>query len=85
LWHYVRIGNNREVIMKVKDLFPVISPYLDIQIGDSKLDTPLTSKSYLADSGCGIDDYRDHDIYALIPKIDKDGNAYLAVMIENEA
>jgi len=71
--------------MKVKDLYPVISPYLDIQIGDSKLDTPLTSKSYLADSGCEIDDYGDYDIYALIPKIDKDGNAYLAIMIENQA
>jgi len=71
--------------MKVKDLYSAISPYLDIQIGDSKLDTPLTSKSYLADSGCRIDDYGDYDIYALIPKIDKDGNPYLAVMIENGA
>ena len=71
--------------MKVKDLYPVISPYLDIQIGDSKLDTPLTSKSYLADSGCEVDNFADYDIYALIPRIDKDGNAYLAIMIENQA
>lgn len=71
--------------MKVKDLYPVISPYLDIQIGDSKLDALLTSKSYLADSGCGVDDYEDYDIYALIPRIDKDGNAYLAILIEHEA
>lgn len=71
--------------MKVKNLYPVISPYLDIQIGDSKLDAPLTSKTYLADSGCGVDDYEDHDIYALIPRIDKNGKAYLAIMIENEA
>lgn len=71
--------------MKVKDLYPVISPYLDIQIGDSKLDAPLTSKSYLADSGCGLDDYADDDVYALIPRIDKDGKAYLAIMIESKA
>ena len=71
--------------MKIKDLYPVISPYLDIQIGDSKLDTPLTSKSYLADSGCETDNYADYDIYALIPRIDKDGNAYLAILVENKA
>ncbi len=71
--------------MKVKDLYPVISPYLDIQIGDSKLDTPLTSKSYLADSACEVDNYADYEVYALIPKIDKDGDAYLAIMIENKA
>lgn len=70
--------------MKVKDLYPVISPFLDIQIGDSKLDTPLTSKSYLADSGCEVDSYEDYDIYALIPRIDKDGNAYLAILVENK-
>jgi hypothetical protein len=69
--------------MKVKDLYPVISPYLDIQIGDSKLDTPLTSKSYLADSGCETDNYADYEVYALIPRIDKDGNVYLAVIVEN--
>lgn len=71
--------------MKVKDLYPVISPFLDIQIGDSKLDAPLTSKSYLADSGSGLDDYGDHDVYALIPRIDKNGKAYLAIMIESKA
>jgi hypothetical protein len=71
--------------MKVKDLYPVISPFLDIQIVDSKMDTPLTSLSYLADSGCEVDSYADYDIYALIPRIDKDGNAYLAILIENKA
>ena len=71
--------------MKVKDLYPVISPYLDIQIGDSKMDAPLTSLSYLADSGCEADNYADYDIYALIPRIDKDGDAYLAIMVENKA
>ena len=71
--------------MKVKDLYPVISPFLDIQIGDSKMDTPLTSLSYLADSGCEIDSYADYDIYALIPRIDKDGDAYLAILVENKA
>ena len=70
--------------MKVKDLYPVISPYLDIQIGDSKLDTLLTSKTYLAGSGCEVDNYEDYDIYALIPRIDKDGNAYLAILVENK-
>ena len=70
--------------MKVKDLYPVISPYLDIQIGDSKLDAPLTSKSYLADSGCDVESYEDFDIYALIPRIDKGGKAYLAIMIESK-
>ena len=71
--------------MKVKDLYPVISPYLDIQIGDSKMDTPLTSLSYLADSGCEVDNYADYEVYALIPRIDKDGDAYLAIMVENQA
>lgn len=71
--------------MKVKDLYPVISPYLDIQIGDSKMDAPLTSLSYLADSGCEVGDYGEYEIYALIPRIDKDGNAYLAILIEHEA
>jgi hypothetical protein len=71
--------------VKVKDLYPVISPYLDIQIGDSKMDTPLTSLSYLADSGCEVDSYADYEVYALIPRIDKDGSAYLAIMVENKA
>ena len=71
--------------MKVKDLYPVISPYLDIQIGDSKMDGALTSKSYLADSGCETDNYADYDIYALVPRIGKDGDAYLAIMVENKA
>lgn len=70
--------------MKVKDLYSVISPFLDIQIGDSKRDVPLTHKSYLADSGCDIESYEDDDIYALIPKIDKDGEPYLAIMIESK-
>jgi hypothetical protein len=71
--------------MKVKDLYPVISPYLDMQVVDSKLDGPITPVSYLADSGCEINNYADYDIYALIPKIDNDGNAYLAILIEHEA
>ena len=71
--------------MKVKDLYPVISPYLDIQIGDSKRNVALTSLSYLADSGCEVDSYADYEVYALIPRIDKDGNAYLAILIEHEA
>ena len=71
--------------MKIKDLFPVISPYLDIQLGDSKLDGPITPVSYLADSGCEVDNYADYEVYALIPKIDNNGNAYLAILIEHEA
>ena len=71
--------------MKVKDLYQVVSPYLDMQIGDSKMAGPLTSESYLADSGCEIDNYADYDIYALIPRIDKEGNAYLAILIETKA
>ena len=71
--------------MKVKDLYQVVSPYLDMQIGDSKIAEPLTSKSYLADSGCEIDNYADYDIYALIPRIDKEGNTYLAILIETKA
>ena len=71
--------------MKVKDLYQVVSPYLDMQIGDSKMAKPLTSKSYLADSGCEIDNYADYDVYALIPRIDKEGNAYLAILIETKA
>lgn len=71
--------------MKVKDLYPVISPFLDIQIGDSKMDAPLTSLSYLADGGCEVEYYEESEIYALIPRIDKEGNAYLAVLIEHEA
>lgn len=71
--------------MKVKDLYQVVSPYLDMQIGDSKSDRPLTSKTWLANSNCEISDYEDYDIYALIPRIDKDGNAYLAILIETKA
>lgn len=71
--------------MKVKDLYQVVSPYLDMQIWDSKADETLTNKTYLATSGCEISTYEDYDIYALIPKIDKDGNAYLAILIETKA
>ena len=72
--------------MKVKDLYSVISPYLDIQISDSKLaDRALTAVSYLAESNCEIDSYADYDIYALIPRISKEGDAYLAILIENKA
>ena len=72
--------------MKVKDLYPVISPYLDIQISDSKLaDRALTAVSYLAESNCEIDNFADYEVYALIPMISKDGDAYLAIMIENKA
>lgn len=71
--------------MKIKDLYPVISPYLDIQIGDSKRDVALTSMSYLAESRCEIDSYADYEVYALIPRISKDGDAYLAIIIENKA
>lgn len=72
--------------MKVKDLYPVISPFLDIQISDSKLaDRALTTMSYLAESDCEIDSYADDEVYALIPRISKDGDAYLAVLIENKA
>lgn len=71
--------------MKVKDLYQVVSPYLDMQIGDSKSDRPLTNKTWLANSNCEISTYEDEDIYAIIPKIDKDGNAYLAILIEAKA
>ncbi len=72
--------------MKVKDLYPVISPYLDVQIADSKLaDRALTTMSYLAESRCEIDSYADYEVYALIPRISKEGDAYLAIMIENKA
>lgn len=71
--------------MKVKDLYQVVSPYLDMQIGDSKSDRPLTNKTWLANSNCEISTYEDYDIYALIPKIDKDGNAYLAILIKTKA
>lgn len=71
--------------MKVKDLYPVISPFLDIQIGDSKMDAPLTSLTYLADSGCEVGNYEESEIYALIPRVNKEGTAYLAILIENQA
>ena len=71
--------------MKVKDLYQVVSPYLDMQIGDSKSDRPLTDKTWLTNSNCEISTYEDYDIYALIPRIDKDGNAYLAILIETTA
>ena len=71
--------------MKVKDLYQVVSPYLDMQIGDSKSDRPLTNKTWLANSNCEISTYEDYDIYAIIPRIDKDGNAYIAILIETKA
>lgn len=71
--------------MKVKDLYKVISPYLDIQIGDSKTDRPLTNKTWLANSNCEISAYENEDIYAIIPRKDKDGIPYLAILIETKA
>lgn len=49
------------------------------------MDAPLTSLSYLADSGCEVGNYEESEIYALIPRVDKEGMAYLAILIENKA
>ncbi len=69
--------------MKVKDLYQVTSPRIGVQIGDSKLYAPLTNKTYLGDSE--ISDYENEDIYALIPRVDKNGIPYLAILIEAKA
>lgn len=76
------MGMKRGEKMKVKDLYPVLFPQTNIQIGDSKTDRPLTNKTWLAISRCEISTYEDEDIYALIPRVDKSGNAYLAILIK---
>ena len=68
--------------MKVKDLYDVLSPYQNIQFGDSKTGEPLTYVSYIADSGCEITSYEDYEVYGIAPKVDKEGKTYLAILMD---
>jgi hypothetical protein len=71
--------------MTVKELFNTVSPFLDMQICDSKTGEPLTGVDYLANSGCDLCTYEEDDIYGIAPKVNKDGKLYLAILIEVEA
>ena len=68
--------------MKVKELLDLISPFQDIQFGDSKTGEPLTHVDYLADSGCEASSYEENDVYGIAPKIAKNGEPYLAILME---
>ena len=71
--------------MQVKELLNVLSPFQNIQFGDSKTGEPLTYVSYLADSSCEADSYADNTLYGVAPKIDKEGQPYLAILVELHA
>lgn len=68
--------------MKLKDLIELLSPYQDIQLGDSKTGEPLNTMSYIADSACDIVSYEDYDVYGIAPKVNQKGEAYLAILLE---
>lgn len=69
--------------MKVKSLYQVVSPLVEVQIGDSKTMKPLTNKTSFGNGE--ISAYENEDIYAIIPRKDKDGIPYLAILIETKA
>ena len=67
----------------VKYLCNILSPFQNIQIGDSKTGKGLTYISYLADSGCeAVTVYGDYYVYGISPQIDKDGEPFLMILIE---
>lgn len=69
--------------MKVDELAAIISPVQDVQVFDSRTMEPLTGCNYMADSACeAFSCYGDTDIYAIAPKISKDGNCYIAIIVE---
>lgn len=69
--------------MTVKELCKVISPYLSIQVGDSKTSAPIGCITYLADGDCNIEEvYGDYEVYAVAPKIDNDNEPFLAILLE---
>lgn len=67
--------------MKVKDLYNVLSPFQNFQLGDSKTGEPLTFVDYMADSGCEIENYEEYEVYGIAPKSNKEGKLYLAILI----
>ena len=67
--------------MKVKDLYNILSPFQNFQLGDSKTGEPLTYVNYIADSACEIDNYMDYDVYGITSKVDKEGNPYLVILL----
>ena len=69
--------------MTVKELCNVLSPFQNIQVGDSKTGEPMTYVNYLADSSCEVEgSYGDYDVYGIAPKIDKEGKPFLAILVE---
>ncbi len=68
--------------LTIKDLYSVLSPIQNFQIGDAQTGEPLTAVDYLSDSGCEADAYDDYEISGIAPKIDKDGDPYLAIYVK---
>ena len=68
--------------LTLKDLYSILSPFQNFQIGDSRTGEPLTGVDYLADSSCEAESCEDYRIHGIAPKIDKDGNPYLAILVE---
>ena len=72
--------------MKVKELCNILSPFQEIQVFDSKTGEPVGSLSYLADSRCDVyDSYGDDDVYGIAPKVNSEGESYLAILVELKA
>jgi len=76
------IPHKEQDAITVKELYNIVSPYLDMQIGDSKTGEPLTCVDYLADSRCELYNYEEYDVYGITPKVNKEGKPYLAILVE---
>lgn len=68
--------------LTLKDLFPVLSPFQDFQIIDSQTANSLTGVDYLADSSCEASTYESDTVCGITPKVDKEGNPYLAILVK---
>jgi len=64
--------------MIVKELYDALSPYQEIQIGDSKTGEPITYVSYRQD----VCKYDRNKVYGIAPKVDKKGKPFLAILVE---
>ena len=64
--------------MIVKELYDALSPYQEIQIGDSKTGEPITYVSYRQ----GVCKYDRNKVYGIAPKVDKKGKPFLAILVE---
>ena len=72
--------------MKVKDLYPVLSIFQDIQVRSARTAEPMGNKSYLDDEGCcDLGTYEEDTVYGIEPKIDEEGKPYLAILVDLNA